>query len=359
MNTDIRLSTEFFRHPKTLKLKRRLGLEGIISLQQLWVWVAQNRPDGNLAGLDSEDIVLAACWEGEEAAFVQTLIDLRWLDVLEDGSLCLHNWRTRQEYASKSEERKEKARKAADARWSKSDVQAMPKASADMPRNSIGTSKHSASNAQPMLKNACSNAQACNEHPQAMPLTEPILTEHKEIQDPPLPPLQGEPDADASAVSASGDCDAHVELVGESPADEPEQVELSPEQPKRKRTDYRRKDYEEWKAEYGVKVDDDRLWKVWKKQIHKIPEQAVLMAALARYKQSKRWQDGYRKDPDNYLRGCCWNDDFTPAQPPRRYYGPDAHGRTPYVREDEQDFSNVPRDANGGVDWAQVMGGAK
>lgn len=174
--------------------------------------------------------------------------------------------------------------------------------------------------------------------------------------DPPLPPLR-EPDADASAVSASGD--ELVELVGESPADEPEQVELSPEHPKRKRTDYRRKDFEEWKTEYGVKVDDERLWKVWKKQIHKIPEQAVLMAALDRYKQSKRWQDGYRKDPDNYLRGCCWNDDFTPAQPPRRYYGPDANGRTPYVNEAEQDFSNVPRNAAGGVDWAQVMGGAK
>lgn len=177
--------------------------------------------------------------------------------------------------------------------------------------------------------------------------------------DPPLPPLQGEPDACASAVSASGDGDEHVEFVGESPTDEPEQVELSPEQPKRKRTDYRRKDFEEWKTEYGAKVDDDRLWKVWKKQIHKIPEQAVLMAALAKYKQSKRWQDGYRKDPDNYLRGCCWNDDFTPAQPPRRYYGPDSNGRSPYVNEDEQNFDNLPVDENGYLDWQQVMGGAK
>lgn len=255
MNTDIRLSTEFFRHPKTLKLKRRLGLEGIISLQQLWVWVAQNRPDGNLAGLDSEDIVLAACWEGEEAAFVQTLIDLRWLDVLEDGSLCLHNWRTRQEYASKSEERKEKARKAADARWSKSDVQAMPKASADMPRNSIGTSKHSASNAQPMLKNACSNAQACNEHPQAMPLTEPNLTEHEEIQDPPLPPLQGEPDAVASGEGVLADTGTLVHPETEPAV--PEEPPVSPEQQAPKKRKKSRKDR---RNELPVRPQDFERW---------------------------------------------------------------------------------------------------
>ena len=115
MNTDIRLSTEFFRHPKTLKLKRRLGLEGIFSLQQLWVWVAQNRPNGNLAGLDTEDIALAACWEGDEATFVQTLIDLRWLDVLEDASLCLHNWNQYQQHLLTNESRQREL----DIPWSK------------------------------------------------------------------------------------------------------------------------------------------------------------------------------------------------------------------------------------------------
>lgn len=355
MNTDIRLSTEFFRHPKTLKLKRRLGLEGIISLQQLWVWVAQNRPDGNLTGLDSEDIVLAACWEGEEVAFVQTLIDLRWLDVLGDGSLCLHNWRTRQEYASKSEERKEKARKAADARWSKSDVQAMPKVSADMPKNSIGRSKHSASNAQPMLKNACSNAQACNEHPQAMPLTEPILTEHEEIQDPPLPPL-GEPDACASDESASGGCDAHVEPVGEGPATE---AEAKPSMPSR-----RKDDFVAWYGAYPRKRDRDDAVKAWDAacRAKRLPPLAALLETLAWQKESFDWTKEGGKwipYPGKYLRAGSWQDERPARQPPRRYYGPDANGRTPYVNEAEQDFSNVPRNAAGGVDWAQVMGGAK
>ena len=38
MNTDIRLSVGFWQHPKTKKTVRRLGLEGIRSLQVLWLW---------------------------------------------------------------------------------------------------------------------------------------------------------------------------------------------------------------------------------------------------------------------------------------------------------------------------------
>ena len=36
MNTDIRLAVGFWQHPKTRKTIRRLGLEGIRSLQVLW-----------------------------------------------------------------------------------------------------------------------------------------------------------------------------------------------------------------------------------------------------------------------------------------------------------------------------------
>ena len=357
MNTDIRLSTEFFRHPKTRKLKKRLGLDGVVALLQLWVWCAQNRPSGVMSGLDMEDVALAACWDGEdtEEVFVQTLIDLRWLDVLDDGTFCLHNWEARQEYASKSEERREKARKAAVARWSKSDAQAMPEASADMPRNSMGTNRHGASNAKPMPENACSNAKACNEHKQAMPLTEPNQTDHVEIQDPPLPPL-GEPDASASAVSASGDGDEHVELVGESPATEPEQA-AKPAMPSR-----RKDDFVAWYGAYPRKRDRDDAVKAWDAacRAKRLPPLAALLETLAWQTESFDWTKEGGKwipYPAKYLRAGSWQDE--PPARKRRYYGPDSNGRSPYVNEDEQNFENVPRDANGGVDWAQVMGGAK
>lgn len=303
MNTDIRLSTQFLQHPKTVKLKRRLGLEGLFSLLQLWTWVAQNKPSGILSGMDDEDVSIAAGWEGDDEAFCDTLVDLRWLDLDEDGTYRLHNWEARQEYASKSEERVEKAKKAAAARWNKQAASNADKELSCQP----DVCGQCDDNANSMLENACSNAQACNEHPQAMPPTQPNLTEvlRTSDQDPPTPP-EGEDTAQAP----------------EEPTEE-----IQEQQPKRKRTDYRRKDFEEWKTEYGAKVDDERLWKVWKKQIRKIPEQPVLMAALARYKQSKRWQDGFAKDPDNYLRGCCWNDEFPPAQPQRASPGPHPQGQ--------------------------------
>ena len=60
MNTDIRIAIDFWQHPKTKKLIRRVGIEGIRSLQILWTWAANNKSDGDLAGLDEEDIELAA-----------------------------------------------------------------------------------------------------------------------------------------------------------------------------------------------------------------------------------------------------------------------------------------------------------
>lgn len=61
---DIRIDVEFFSHPKTVKLERRLGLEAVKALMVLWSWAARNRPDGDLSGLENEDIEIAAGWTG-------------------------------------------------------------------------------------------------------------------------------------------------------------------------------------------------------------------------------------------------------------------------------------------------------
>ncbi len=178
-----------------------------------------------------------------------------------------------------------------------------------------------------------------------------------EIKDTPLPP-KGEPDASASDVSASGDGDEHVELVGEGPATEPEQ-ETKPSMPSR-----RKDDFVAWYQAYPRKKDRDDAVKAWDAacRAKRLPPLVFLLDTLAWQKESFDWtKDGGKwiPYPGKYLRAGSWQDERPARQPPRRYYGPDANGRTPYVREDEQDFENVPRDANGGVDWAQVMGGAK
>ena len=109
MNTDIRLSTEFWDHPKTVKLERRLELQGPKSLQILWLWSAKNHPDGRLEGEDVEGIEIAAKWPGEEGKFVETLLALRWLD--HDGeTYILHDWREHNSWAAEADSRSDKSR---------------------------------------------------------------------------------------------------------------------------------------------------------------------------------------------------------------------------------------------------------
>lgn len=119
MNIDIRLKLEFFDHPKTRKLRKRLGTEAVVCLIRLWMWTAGNRPGGRLTGLDAEAVELAAHWDGEDGALVAALCELRLLDE-RDGEFAVHDWETHQAYASKSEERSSKARRAAAARWGRS-----------------------------------------------------------------------------------------------------------------------------------------------------------------------------------------------------------------------------------------------
>lgn len=108
MNTDFRLSVGFWQHPKTKKTVRRLGLEGIRSLQILWAWAAVNRPDGNLSGMDWEDVELAADWQGEERKFFDTSLGM-WIDESPDG-YALHDWQEHNPWASEADTRSDAAR---------------------------------------------------------------------------------------------------------------------------------------------------------------------------------------------------------------------------------------------------------
>lgn len=85
MDADIRVSVDFWDLPKTIKLTRRLGLEGPRSLQILWMWVTRHRPDGLLSDMDVEDIEIAAKWDGEEGKFVEQLVGMGLMDETDDG----------------------------------------------------------------------------------------------------------------------------------------------------------------------------------------------------------------------------------------------------------------------------------
>jgi hypothetical protein len=98
---------------------RRLGLEGVISLQKLWFWIAENKPKGILEG-GPEDIEIAAEWNGEINAFYDCLINIGFLIKHDDGKLELRNWRKHNAWASGAHERSLKAKKAACTKHKKS-----------------------------------------------------------------------------------------------------------------------------------------------------------------------------------------------------------------------------------------------
>jgi hypothetical protein len=125
---DARLSTALPRHPKTVKLKRRLGEAGCWGLVCLFLWVADNRSDGDLSGLSSEDLEIAADWSGDPGLFVATLEGVGFLDGSE-GSHSIHDWQEHNPFAATRGKRVAAAKKAAAVRWGcESDAERIPDA---------------------------------------------------------------------------------------------------------------------------------------------------------------------------------------------------------------------------------------
>ncbi|SHN66729.1 hypothetical protein [Desulfovibrio litoralis] len=116
MNTDFRVQTDFLSHHKTKKLKRRLGSDGIICLIALWSYTANHRSSGILSCMSIEDIEIAVDWEGGEGEFVTALFEIGFLE-FENDTYILHNWLKHNPWVAEAEERSEKARAAAHARW--------------------------------------------------------------------------------------------------------------------------------------------------------------------------------------------------------------------------------------------------
>lgn len=116
MADDARISTALPSHPKTKKLRRRLGDGGCWSLVCLFLWTASNRWDGSLADMSDEDIELAADWMGEPGALVKALIEVGFLDG-EPGAYMIHDWHDHNPWAASRGQRQQAARDAAARKW--------------------------------------------------------------------------------------------------------------------------------------------------------------------------------------------------------------------------------------------------
>jgi hypothetical protein len=119
MNRDIRIDLSFLTHRKRKKLFSLLGAQGVLSLVDLWLKTAENRPKGILTAMDETDIALDAQWDGDPAKFCDALRDVGFLDRSEDGTYSIHDWQDHQPFAYFAEERSKRAREAAESRWTR------------------------------------------------------------------------------------------------------------------------------------------------------------------------------------------------------------------------------------------------
>ena len=75
---------------------------------------------------------------------------------------------------------------------------------------------------------------------------------------------------------------------------------------------------------------------------HLVPESYALADIIERFKdEDRRWKRGYVPMMANWLRDRRWDD--VPEKAPAKSYAPDENGRTPYVNEAEQDYSQPSR----------------
>jgi hypothetical protein len=151
---DMRLSLNFVDHPKVRKIIRRCGYEAFYGLIKLYSIAGRMYTDGLLKGFDLEDIEDLADWHGETGSFGSTLVDVGLIDETEEG-FYLHDWEEHQPWIIGSEERSEKAKKAAEARWNKGENSQNDAQNADSMQDACN--EHASGNAVSML-NPCPSA---------------------------------------------------------------------------------------------------------------------------------------------------------------------------------------------------------
>jgi hypothetical protein len=75
--------------------------------------------------MDAEDISIASGWDGEPQEFVGKLCEIGFLEECEEGIYHIHDWDHHNPFAAFADERSERAREAAKARWNKEHAKGM------------------------------------------------------------------------------------------------------------------------------------------------------------------------------------------------------------------------------------------
>lgn len=118
MPDDYRVEVGFFDHPKTVKVERLCGPAGPVCFLRLIEFCAKNpsRATGDLAGMDDDDIEIAAKWRGEPGVLIGALRRYKFID---EGSSQIHEFEEHQPWIAGTVERSESGRIASLVRWHK------------------------------------------------------------------------------------------------------------------------------------------------------------------------------------------------------------------------------------------------
>lgn len=123
LNKDIRVDQGLLDHPKYRRLKKLVGPLALEHLEALWMWTAENHFKGTLYDVRPVELEAAARWDGADGALYSALVEVRLVDVAEDGTISIHDWEEHQNYVYESDKRSEKAAHAVAVREAKRRLQ--------------------------------------------------------------------------------------------------------------------------------------------------------------------------------------------------------------------------------------------
>lgn len=111
MSLYIKLSTNFFSHVKTLRLKALIGNDAFWIPPRLWVYAAEHQPDGDISKYSAEEIASLIGYTGDAQGMLLAMLKASFLD---PDPLRIHDW---EEHNGFHKSFAERASKAAKARW--------------------------------------------------------------------------------------------------------------------------------------------------------------------------------------------------------------------------------------------------
>jgi hypothetical protein len=145
----VRVTTGFYTHRKTARLRLKIGDDAYWVVPRLWAYAAENQPDGNFSGYSSEELAELIGCSKHAASIRQALLDTGWMD----GDGMIHDWSEHNGYHEKYSKR---AKNAADARWSKEAPPTPPEEGIDRKRKVESGGRHTVSMLQASVKDAAS-----------------------------------------------------------------------------------------------------------------------------------------------------------------------------------------------------------